>query len=194
MSQVADRTDENSADVDLIARIARKDRLALRAFFARYHLRLFRFLARLTRNESLAEELVNETLMSVWSNAASFQGQSAVSSWVFAIARNKAISALRKRTEEALDEPAVAAIEDDADTPEDTALKDSKARALRRCMEALSAEHREVIELVYYQEKSVKEVSEIVGVPENTVKTRMFHARQRLGVIMREAGLDRGWP
>lgn len=188
-------TDDDSADGDLIARIARKDRLALRAFFARYHLRLYRFLVRMTRNESLAEDLTNETLMSVWTSAASFQGQSKVSSWVFTIARNKAISALRKRQEEALDEPDTATrLEDDADDPEVTVLKASKAEALKRCIDQLSDEHREVIELVYYQEKSVKEVAEIVGIPDNTVKTRMFHARQKLGVLMQDAGLDRGWP
>lgn len=194
MNQVSSQNNDDAADGELLARIAAKDRLALRTFFARYHLRIYRFLVRMTRNEALAEELVNETLMSVWTNAASFQGQSAVSSWVFAIARNKAISVLRKRSEEALDETQAASIEDGADTPEVTSMKTDKAAALRQCMSALSDEHREVIELVYYQEKSVKQVADITGIPQNTVKTRMYHARQNLGALMRDAGLDRGWP
>ena len=86
------------------------------------------------------------------------------------------------------------AIEDEADTPEVTAQKLSKAEALRRCLADLSPEHREVIDLVYYHERSVDEVSEILGIPEGTVKTRMFHARKRLSEILKAAGIDRGWP
>ena len=65
---------------------------------------------------------------------------------------------------------------------------------MRRCMEALSAEHREIIDLVYYHELSIAEVAAVVGIPENTVKTRMFYARKRLSEILKAAGVDRGWP
>lgn len=194
MSDAGAANSDGKVDAELLERIARQDRLALRTFFARYHVRLFRYLARLTRNEAMAEELVNEVFLSVWRNAASFQGQSAVSSWVFAIARNRAMSELRKRREDTLDDPDSYDEMDEADTPEETALKVDKAAALRACLDKLSPDHREVIELVYYQEKSVKEVADIVGIPENTVKTRMFHARQKLSLILREAGIDRGWP
>ena len=71
--------------------------------------------------------------------------------------------------------------------------KDTGA-VLRQCMTKLSAEHREIIDLVYYHEKSVEEVAKIVGVPENTVKTRMFYARKRLGELLKAAGVERGWP
>lgn len=187
-------TADDATDLDLLARIVRKDRLALRSFFARYHLRLYRYLVRFTRNEALAEELVNEVFLTVWRKADSFKGQSAVSSWVFQIAHNRAISELRKRKEDELDDATAGSLEDDSDTPEETAMKADKAVAIRRCLEMLTPDHREVIDLVYYQEKSVKEVADIVGIPENTVKTRMFHARQKLSVTMREAGIDRGWP
>lgn len=194
MNDSGARSAEDATDTELLKRIAHKDRLALRTFFSRYHMRLFRFLVRLTRNDALAEELVNEVFLSVWRNAESFKGQSAVSSWVFSIARNRAISELRKKTEEELDEPMAAAIEDGADNPETVSMKEDKGAALRACLVRLTPEHREVIDLVYYQERSVKEVANIVGIPENTVKTRMFHARQKLSVILREAGIDRGWP
>ena len=65
---------------------------------------------------------------------------------------------------------------------------------LRKALSALSAEHREIIDLVYYHEKSVEEVAQIVGIPENTVKTRMFYARKKLGELLKEAGIERGWP
>ena len=72
--------------------------------------------------------------------------------------------------------------------------KQDKAAALRVCINKLSNEHREVIDLVYYQEKAIKEIAVILEVPENTVKTRVFHARKKLSELMSKAGLDRGWP
>jgi RNA polymerase sigma-70 factor (ECF subfamily) len=72
--------------------------------------------------------------------------------------------------------------------------KKDKSELLRDCLEQLSQEHREVIDLVYYHEKSVEEVAEIVGIPEATVKTRMFYARKKLSELLKAAGLDRGWP
>jgi RNA polymerase sigma-70 factor (ECF subfamily) len=72
--------------------------------------------------------------------------------------------------------------------------KKDKSGLLRKCLEQLSREHREVIDLVYYHEKSIEEVAEIVGIPEATVKTRMFYARKKLSELLKAAGLDRGWP
>jgi len=111
-----------------------------------------------------------------------------------AIARYKALSALRRRPDEELDEEAAAAIEDPGDDPEVALEKKDKGEILRKCLTALSPEHREIIDLVYYHEKSVEEVAEIVGIPENTVKTRMFYARKRLSELLKAAGVDRGWP
>ena len=67
--------------------------------------------------------------------------------------------------------------------------KKDKSAALRKCLAVLSPEHREVIDLVYYHEKSVEEVAEIVGIPEPTVKTRMFYARKRLSELLKAAGI-----
>ena len=105
-----------------------------------------------------------------------------------------ALSMLRKRREEELDDETANAIEEPGDGPETVVTKMDKSERLRRCLSALSPEHREVIDLVYYHEKSVEEVAEIVGIPENTVKTRMFYARKKLGELCRAAGIDRGWP
>jgi RNA polymerase sigma-70 factor, ECF subfamily len=65
---------------------------------------------------------------------------------------------------------------------------------IRKCLTGLSAEQREIIDLVYYHEKSVEEVAQIVGIPENTVKTRMFYARKKLAELLKTAGIERGWP
>jgi RNA polymerase sigma-70 factor (ECF subfamily) len=113
---------------------------------------------------------------------------------LLAIARYKALSALRKRPDEELDDETAQAIEDPGDDPEVAMQKKDTSEALRECLKKLSAEHREIIDLVYYHEKSVEEVAKIVGVPENTVKTRMFYARKRLGELLKAAGVERGWP
>ena len=75
-----------------------------------------------------------------------------------------------------------------------TAQKTDTGKVLRQCLERLTPDHREIIDLVYYHEKSVEEVAEIVGIPENTVKTRMFYARKKLAELLKAAGVERGWP
>ena len=182
------------ADELLISRIARGDRLAMQVLFARHHVRIYRFVLRLLRDDMAAEDVISEVFLDVWRQANRFEGRSAVSTWLIAIARFKALSTLRKRREEGLDDEAMEAIEEPSDNPGLAIEKLDKGVKLRQCLAALSREHREVIDLVYYHEKSVEEVARIIGIPENTVKTRMFYARKKLGELCRMAGIDRGWP
>jgi RNA polymerase sigma-70 factor (ECF subfamily) len=186
-------TQATSDDV-LIGRIAGGDRLAMQVLYARHHVRVYRFVLRLVRNEAAAEDLISEVFLDVWRQANRFEGRSAVSTWLLSIARFKALSSLRRRSEEELDEEHAETIVDAADDPEVTAQKRDKANIMRQCLTALSPEHREVIDLVYYHEKSVEEVAGIIGIPEATVKTRMFYARKRLAELLKAAGVDRGWP
>jgi len=183
-----------TSDEVLIGRIAKGDRLAMQVLFARHHVRVYRFVLRLVGNPTVAEDLISEVFLDVWRQADRFEGRSAVSTWMLAIARFKALSALRKRPDEELDEETAATIEDTADTPEVALEKKDKSTVLRQCLEKLSPEHKEIIDLVYYHEKSVEEVAEIVGIPENTVKTRMFYARKKLAELLSAAGVERGWP
>ncbi len=183
-----------TSDEVLIARIAKGDRLAMQVLYARHHVRVYRFALRLVKNEQTAEDLISEVFLDVWRQAARFEGRSAVTTWMLAITRFKALSVLRKRKDAELDDEAAAAVEDHSDTPEVALQKKDTGGALRKCMESLSPEHREIIDLVYYHEKSVEEVAEIVGIPENTVKTRMFYARKKLAELLKAAGVERGWP
>jgi RNA polymerase sigma-70 factor (ECF subfamily) len=155
---------------------------------------VFRFGFRLVRDEQVAEDLISEVFLDVWRQAGKFEGRSAVSTWLLAITRFKALSALRRRKEAELDDEAANAIEDTSDDPEVAVQKKDKSGALRKCLTALSPEHREIVDLVYYHEKSVEEVAEIVGIPENTVKTRLFYARKKLADLLKAAGVERGWP
>jgi RNA polymerase sigma-70 factor, ECF subfamily len=183
-----------AADEVLIARIAQGDRLAMQVLYGRHHVRVYRFGLRLVRDVQVAEDLISEVFLDVWRQAGKFEGRSAVSTWLLAITRFKALSALRRRKDLELDEEAANAIEDQSDDPETAVQKKDTSEALRECLTALSPEHREIVDLVYYHEKSVEEVAEIVGIPENTVKTRLFYARKKLAELLKAAGVERGWP
>jgi RNA polymerase sigma-70 factor (ECF subfamily) len=183
-----------TSDEALISRIAAGDRLAMQVLFARHHVRVYRFVLRLVSNPTLAEDLISEVFLDVWRQAGKFEARSAASTWLLAIARFKALSALRRKPEEELDDEAAGAIEDPADDPEVSVQKKDKGEILRKCLTALSPDHREIIDLVYYHEKSVEEVAVIVGIPEATVKTRMFYARKKMSELLKAAGVDRGWP
>lgn len=181
-------------DRELLDRIARRDGAALRALYASHNVRIFRFVMRLARNETLAEDVVSETFLKVWQRAASFKGQARVTTWLLSIARNEAISVLRKKTEAQLDDDAGFEQEDESDTQDVVTAKKDKGAIMRVCIDKLSDAHREIIDLVYYQDLSVAEIADLLEIPENTVKTRMFHARKQLSEHFRRAGIDRGWP
>lgn len=187
--------DQGSDDRALIRQIAGGDAKALERLFTRNQTRVFRYLVRIVRNEAIAEELLNEVFLGAWTGAARYEGRSEPSTWLLSIAHNKAVSALRKKREvSGYDEETAGQIEDENDTPEVTAQKTDKGAQIKAAMQGLSAEHREILDLVYYQEQSVSEAAEILAIPEATVKTRMFYARKKLGEILKERGLDRGWP
>src|SRR5271154_416465 len=147
------------SDEILIGSIARGDRLAMQVLFARHHVRIYRFVLRLMRDEMAAEDVISEVFLDVWRQANRFEGRSAVSTWLIAIARFKALSMLRKRREEGLDDETAQSIEEPGDDPELALTKLDKGAKLRKCLASLSPEHREIIDLVYYHEKSVEEVA-----------------------------------
>jgi RNA polymerase sigma-70 factor (ECF subfamily) len=174
---------------EVFRRIANGDRLAMRTLFARYRVSLYRWLLRSLGDGALAESLLNDVFLAVWRNAASFDGRSSVSTWLLAIARTKALSARRSKLHFKHDELAltVPAAPDEPELPP----RGSREEVLRHSLARLSREYGEVIDLVYYYGKSVKEVAQIVGTDERTVKSRMHDARRRLaeGVELRTYAL-----
>jgi len=181
---------QDASDRALIESIADGDKRAMQLLYARHNVRIYRFIKHLIGNSSLAEDLVSDVFLDAWRRADGFEAKSQVSTWLLAIARYKALSELRRRPHEQLDEHTTASIEDPADNPEITVQKTVRSAIIRKCLGQLSSAHREVMNLVYYQDKSIEEVVEIVGVPTNTVKTRMFYARRQLAQLLREAGVD----
>src|ERR1700754_2403867 len=145
---------EASSDEMLIARIAGGDRLAMQTLFARHRTPVYRWLLRLVGNETVAEDLLSDVCLAVWRQAGRFQARSAVSTWLLAIARFKALSARRTRKDSELDETIEATVADTADDPEVMLAKKHRDQVVRDAINELSPEHKEIIDLVYYHEKS----------------------------------------
>jgi RNA polymerase sigma-70 factor (ECF subfamily) len=169
----------------LLERIAAKDVAAFRALYLVYHKRMSRFLLRFVRHHELVEEVINDTMYVVWCKAQEFRGDSQVSTWVLGIAYRKALKLVRKGARSPLVYTAVdpdsAALQDDAGAGQ-RELRESIDRALG----ALPPLQRIVIELAYFMGHSCEEIAVITGSPVNTVKTRMFHARERLRGLLED--------
>ena len=183
--RTAGATAAAQAEVNLIARVATaRDLRAFEELYRTYHVRLTRFLERLTRRrDALVEELLNDTMLVVWKRADSYNGRSKVSTWIFAIAYRKALKALR-RVDDAIEdhEPEQHA---SADPGPEQQLDQRQLRSVLGCaLRELTPEHRAVIELTYFQGAAYSEIAQIVECSVGTVKTRMFHARRRLRALL----------
>ena len=173
----------NEAEVDLVHRIASQDQYAFEVLYRIYYRRLTRFLDRITRRPHANEEVLDDTMFAVWRKAATFNGTSQVSTWIFAIAYRMALKALKRDRawpQRLLDdgEP------DSAPSPEAALIEGESRSRIKRLLADLSPEQRAVIELTYYHGCAYKEIAEIVGCPVDTVKTRMFHARRKLRAVL----------
>ena len=180
-----------TSDEMLLESIATGEKAAMHVLYARHNVRVYRFILRIIGDTSVAEDLVSQVFLDVWRTAGQFEGRSQVSTWMLAIARFKALTALRNRRHEDIDQEEVLQIADAGDTPETAMDRSQTALTLRDAISQLSPAHREIIDLVYYHEKSVEEVGQIIGIPQATVKTRMFYARKHLAELLREAGFER---
>ena len=180
-----------TSDDMLLESIADGNRTAMHMLYCRHNVRVYRFILRIVRDATTAEDLVSQVFLDVWRTAGQFQGRSQVSTWLLSIARFKALTAMRQRRFEDIDQDDVRQIPDDAETPETSLDRSDTSAILRACVAKLSPAHREIINLVYYHEKSVEEVGQIIGIPQSTVKTRMFYARKQLADLLKGCGVDR---
>jgi RNA polymerase sigma-70 factor (ECF subfamily) len=189
--QPAAPASRNTTDETLVANVAEGNRLAMQLLFVRHHARVYRFLLRMVGNAAAAEDLSSEVFLTVWQQAGRFQARSSFSTWLLGIARNKALSELRGRVGERCADGEGLEAADTAHDPESAYSAKRRRELLRNCLTHLSHEHREIIDLVYYHDKSVREVAQILGIPNNTVKTRMFYARNKLSKLIAARGLLR---
>jgi len=164
-----------AGEEELLRRVARGDEAALERLYGDYYPRLSRFVLRITRDVELAREIINDVFMVIWRSAGRFRGDSAVSTWILGIAYRRALkSTSRARPMQSL--------ANEADPPSDDVH--GRHLDLEGSLARLSHEQRATVELAYYFGYSYKEIAEIMDCPENTVKSRMFHARRALKSLL----------
>lgn len=165
-------------ELALLDRVRRADRGAFSELYRRYHPRLYGYLRRLLGNPAAVEEVFDDVMLVVWKDARKYRGDSAVSSWIFGIAYRKAMTAMR--TEQRYQAP----LDRNADASAIAGGSEKHVEWIRAALMQLSPDHRQVVELTYFGGFSYQEIADIAQCPLNTVKTRMFHARRRLKVLL----------
>ncbi len=179
---------DNDEVLRLLGRIERADEAAFRELYRAYSRKLYAYVLRQLGDPAQAEEIVADTLYEVWRQPAKFRGDSQFSTWLIGIARNKVLMAFRGRKPDAihddLDDVAESIASDD-ESAFDILANQQRREGVRHCMDKLSDEHRECVHLVFYEGLSLAEVAALQSCPENTVKTRLFHARQKLKNCLR---------
>lgn len=182
-SSVSEKT---KTDTLLLKKISEGDRAAFTTLYISYQPRLIKFCSRILKNDvALAADIADEALIEVWRSAGSFSGKSQPSTWIHSIARFRLIGYLRKNKELLQDESSEwLNFEDDSLLPDEQIAVSERDEEIKSKIGRLSKKHREVIELVYFRELSIKDIAAMLGISENTVKTRMFYARNHLKGIL----------
>ena len=178
--------DQHIDDATLLQLISQGDEDALATLYTRYGSNLYGYALRMVRNREAAEDVLQDSLLTIWQKAKTFRGEGRVKAWLFAIVHNKAVRTFREKENAPLD--------DTAHDPEyletkvdEKHLSRERNRLLRSGLEKLSIEHRTVLELVFYQGMTMKEISQICEVPLGTVKSRLNYAKAALkGVLSRQ--------
>ena len=182
---------ENSSvsDLTLIEEIADENKEAFKTLYNRYVRQVYSYIYKITRDNKLTEEVTNDVFFEVWSSANKFQGKSKVLTWIFGIAHNKTMNEIRKRKEIPVD-PEEFSNEASADMETDEIImKKDRDEQMKIALDQLTPEHRTVVELTFLQGLSYGEIAEIMNCPVNTVKTRMYYAKEKLKEIFTDLGI-----
>ncbi|NPC56474.1 sigma-70 family RNA polymerase sigma factor [Caenimonas sp. S4] len=191
----SDRMDNDEVN-QLLVRIGHEDQAAFRQLYKAFSRKVFAYVLNMLNDHARAEEVVVDTLYEVWRHPQRFRGDSKFSTWLIGIARRKALMVYRARRPDEvhgdLDDIAETTA---SDTPDGFAELAGKQRreGVAHCMGKLSDEHRECLHLVFFEGMGLAEVAEVQNCPEGTVKTRLFHARQKIkkcleSLLRREGG------
>jgi RNA polymerase sigma-70 factor (ECF subfamily) len=167
-------------ELSLLERITTGDASAFEAFYKLYYPRLFRFVLRTTRLPEYVEEVIQETLLLIWQQPEQFNHSCKISTWVFGIAYNKSLNVVSKHNKRGGDIDIDELAEVLGDPLANLAQTAETEDWLNRALDTLPAEQRAVIELTFYDGLPYQEIAKVLDCPENTVKTRMFHARKKL--------------
>lgn len=172
----------DESEADILAAVAMGDQSAFERVYHLYEKRVYQYVYTLVNDQTLAEDIVGETMMAVWRGAGSYSGTSRVSTWIFGIARHKALDALRQtgRRQREVDLDGAVDLPSQGDSPFDDVQRTELKSLTQRALAMLTSEHREVLRLVFYEELPYDEIATLLSIPENTVKTRVFYAKQQL--------------
>ena len=172
------REAKEGSELALLNRVRRGDRGAFSELYRLYHPRLYGYLRRMLPNPASVEEVLDDVMLVVWKDARKYRGDAAVSSWIFGIAYRKALTNMRSERRYR------AVLDHDTDADAVASMPSPHDEWIRAALIQLSPDHRQVVELTYYGGFSYQEIAKIADCPVNTVKTRMFHARRRLRVLL----------
>jgi RNA polymerase sigma-70 factor, ECF subfamily len=174
------------SDLQLIQRIASGDEAALRDFFARHASAMLAYAIRLVNDPTLAEEIVQESLVAVWKGAGNYRGMSKLLSWVLGIVYHKSMSALRERQDLPLEEDSLHMPEQSM--PGSLAERSDRTRILVQALNELPPDQKSTLELVFFQRMSLDETAEVMKCSPGTIKSRLFTARNNLRKIFARHG------
>ena len=172
----------DESEPDILAAVAIGDQSAFGRMYHLYEKRVYQYVFTLVSDPTLAEDIVGETMMAVWRGAGTFSGISRVSTWIFGIARHKSLDALRRtgRRQREVDLDGAGHLPTQEDNPFDDVYRRQMESLVQRALARLSREHQEVLRLVFYEELPYEEIAILLSIPTNTVKTRVFYAKQHL--------------
>jgi RNA polymerase sigma-70 factor, ECF subfamily len=173
----------NERIFDLLRQIGQGNEAAMREVYRSFSRKVYAYALNHIHDAGKAEEVVVDTMHEVWRHPDRFRGDSKFSTWLIGIARHKLLDAFRKAKPDydELDE----SLPSEDQGAFDVLAEKQRREGVRHCMEKLSEDHRECLHLVFYEGMSLVEVATIQQCPENTVKTRLFHARQKIKNCLR---------
>lgn len=172
---------EGMSDRDLLAATAAGERSAFEQLYRRYEQRVYQYALSFVRDRSLAEDVLIDAMTSVWDGAGKFAGDSQVSTWILGIARHKALDAVRRSGRRAQEDSLEDSpdLESEQDSPVEAAERSNSQSLARRAMERLSADHQEILRLAFFEELPYEDIAALLSIPANTVKTRVYYAKQQ---------------
>ncbi len=163
----------------LLARVAKGDKQALAALYNALERPVYRFILSRLNDPFESADVLHDVFIDVWRSAGAFEGRSKVQTWIFGIAYRKVIDLHRKRGRLQVTDD-IPEQTDDGPDAEACLIAGQEAAHVRYCLDTLKDNQRIAITLAFYEDMTYGEIAEVQGVPEGTVKTRVFHAKKLL--------------
>lgn len=172
----------DTTEQELLTSVSSGNMAAFEQFYRRYEKRVFQYICTFLHDRAAAEEVVADTMLAVWRGAGNYSHTSRISTWIFGIARHKALDAVRRnvRRQQDVELSTAADLAQPGTDPIDQIQRDQLAVLTKKAMDHLSQDHREILRLVFYEELPYEDIALLLAIPVNTVKTRVFYAKQQL--------------